>query len=181
MNIPLILHLFGVALGAGAAFTADILFLAAAHDRVLSKDEVRLMNIAGYITWAGLFLLIGSGLALFLANPEELLASSKFLLKMVVVGVIFLNGVILHAYHTPHMKRHIGIHFHTSPTFASRSRLMLVSGSVSVISWAVALFLGAMPSIPFSFAQALFLYLGALAVSVITAQLCRPIILGIRR
>lgn len=75
----------------------------------------------------------------------------------------------------------MGVPFHTSKTFASRSRLMLVSGSISVISWAVALFLGAMPSIPFTFPQAFLLYLAALFVSIVVAQLCRPIILGIRR
>ena len=173
-------HLLGVAIGAGGAFVGDALFLRSARDRILSEDEIKLLNTAGGVTWLGLSLLILTGLGLFFLNAPELLSSVKFLTKMIVVAVIFVNGIVFHAYHIPHMKRHTGMNLATSPTFKKRSRLMLLSGSISVTSWLTAIFLGGLASVPFTLWQSICLYLMVLVVASAIAQLLRPLILGIR-
>lgn len=61
-----------------------------------------------------------------------------------------------------------------------RSRLMLVSGSVSLVSWGIAIILGALKSIPVTYSEALLSYLGLLLVSILITQALRPIILGIK-
>ncbi len=174
-------HLFGVAIGAGGAFVSDALFLRSARDRVLSHDEIRLMNTAGAMVWLGLVILIASGAAMFLLRPEELLASVKFVTKMIIVSVIVINGIVFHTYHIPHMKRHAGKNISRSATFKKRSRFMLVSGSVSVVSWISALVLGGLRSVPFSLPQMLGLYLAIVFVVGVATQLARPFILGIKK
>lgn len=175
-----VVHLFGVAIGAGGAFVSDALFLRSARDRVLSDDEIKLLNTVGVMVWLGLGLLVLSGIAMFLERPEELLNSVKFIAKMSIVLVIILNGIVFHTYHIPHMKRHVGKHMPKSSTFKKRSRFMLLSGSISVTSWLCAVLLGALPSVPFTLVQTLGLYCGLLIIVGILTQLFRPFILGIR-
>ena len=75
----LIIHLFGVALGAGGAFMSDGAFFASLKDRKISKDEFGILKITSQMTWVGLILLLVSGAGLFAMNPEVLSASTKFL------------------------------------------------------------------------------------------------------
>lgn len=177
-TIFLILHLIGVAIGAGSAYMGDILFLVSAEDRVFSKDETHLMHTAGTVTWLGLLLLAISGLGLFAQDPATYLQSSKFITKMILVGIIALNGIALHHAHMPNIKKVIGIKIHTHKGFMKSSHLMQVSGAISVTAWTSVIILGALPSIPFSVLEALLIYTAILTLIIIFIRIIRKATLG---
>lgn len=148
----LILHLFGVAVGAGAAFTSDFIFFACLQDKKVSKDEFHILKTASNAVWIGLVLLVFSGLGLFFLNSAELLASSKFLAKMTIVLVLLVNGIVFGMKHLPAIRGRIG-----KPFFGKRKvgtgeySFLFVSGVISVVSWVFVIILGTFPILPFSY------------------------------
>jgi hypothetical protein len=162
-----IAHIFGAVLGAGAAFVSDALFFASARDRVFRTTELRFLRICSTFVWIGLGLLLISGALLFSLDPAGYLASDKFLIKMVVVLTLTVNGVIFHVSHIPRLMRHEGEHYPSSEEFRRAKPFLIASGTVSATSWALALVLGLLPTIPIPFLYALVLYLTFEVVAVI--------------
>lgn len=153
-----ILHLFGVAAGAGGAYMSDLLFLQSISDRRLNKTELRFLHLGSLFVWGGIILLVISGALLFSLDPAKYLASSKFILKMIIVGIIIINGVILHKVHTPVLKRMVQKHLGKSADYQRFSVFMYISGALSMISWTLALILGALRSVPVTVGQGLVVY-----------------------
>lgn len=164
--IFLIIHLIGTALGAGGAFTVAGTFPGIIRDQKISKDEYRILNKASKIVWLGVVLLLISGAALFAFNPEKLLASTKFLTKMTIVAAIIINGSILHFNHLAFFKKMAGksIAKHTK-----KISWLIATGVISITSWASAIVLGALKSIPLSYAELMTLYLGTIGVGLLTS------------
>jgi DNA-binding beta-propeller fold protein YncE/cytochrome b involved in lipid metabolism/uncharacterized membrane protein len=169
----LIIHLFGVALGAGGAFMSDGAFFASLKDRKISKDEFGILKITSQMTWVGLILLLVSGAGLFAMNPEVLSASTKFLVKISIIGVLLLNGIVFHAVHLPFIGDHLGklLSKKNSPNKFSETPYLLLSGVISVTSWASAVILGALGGVPFSYLGGLTIYLAVIACGVFCSLL----------
>lgn len=159
------LHLIGVALGFGGAMVSDAIFFSSIKDKQISRTEFRFLQLAGSLVWTGLAILILSGIGLVSLNPD-LLSSPKFLIKMVVVLVIVLNGIVFHAHHLPHLGRHINMMFHLSETFTKKSLWLTVSGGISVVSWFTAALLGSLPGLPYTFTTLFGMYILLLFVAV---------------
>lgn len=172
-DILVIVHLFGVILGAGGAFASDMMFFSSARDKTFSETELRFLRIGSAMVWTGLVILILSGIGLFLQDPERYLASSKFLLKMTVVGVIFINGIIFHMLHIPRLKRHMDHHYPSSDEFMRARPWLLASGAISFTSWVCAFVLGSLKSIPLTYWQAVLFYLVLLACAIAGALIIR--------
>ena len=177
----LIAHLFGVALGAGGAFISDAMFFSAARDSSISRTEFGFLMLGSRFVFAGLFVLIASGVALFSLDPERYLASSKFLVKMTIVAVIAVNGVFLHALHIPRLRRHIGAHFPSSDEFIRHRPFLLASGTVSLVSWGAAIALGVLKAVPFPYGSILGAYGAALALALLATFALRDILLPSHR
>ncbi len=166
----LILHLLGVAVGAGAAFTSDFIFLACIQDKKVSKDEFNILKSASNAVWIGLVLLVFSGLGLFFLNSHELLTSSKFLAKMTIVLVLLINGIVFGMRHLPAIKERIG-----KPFFGRRKvgkgeySFLFVSGVISVVSWVFVIVLGTFPILPFSYPVIIGSYLLSLIIASLVA------------
>jgi len=151
-------HILGAVIGAGGAYVSDAMFFSAVKDKIISKTELRFLKIGSMFVWVGLAVLFISGFFIFLTNPSGYLASSKFLIKMFIVGMIALNGFIFHFRHIGILHRHAGHHYPSSDEFVRNKNLLIASGVVSVTSWTLALILGSIGSIPISFFQALLGY-----------------------
>ncbi len=147
-ELTVFLHLVGLALGFGGALVSDVMFFSSIKDKRISKQELHFMQLGGRMVWIGLIILFLSGIGLVWFKPA-LLASSKFLLKMVVVTVIAINGAVFHLRHLPHLRDHVELPFHNSESFLARSHLLTISGAISVVSWFSAAFLGSLPGVPF--------------------------------
>jgi len=172
-----ILHLLGVAIGAGSAYMSDVLFLWSTRDGKISTNESQFMYLAGRMVWAGLFLLVVSGIGLVMESPEYFLSSSKFLAKMTIVAVLTINGIVFHLYRMPYLKEHTGERL-TSAAFSKRGPLLLVSGAISFISWTSALILGALRGLPYSYGQIVSVYVGIVLVTVCVALFSKRLILA---
>ena len=167
-SLFLILHLMSFAVGVGAATLMDITF-----GRYLLSLEgenwyPELYKSAGRLIWLALIVIVLSGLGLFLADMSHLLASAKFLTKMIVVSVIILNGLVFNSVLIPRLgfifgeanSERLGV---TSRHFR---RSTFVSGAVSLTSWYGAVILGGLNHVSLSFAVLIGVYGAALTLTV---------------
>jgi len=154
-----IFHIFGAVIGAGGAYMSDVMFFSSVKDRVINKLEIRFMKIGSTFVWIGLGLLFVSGILLFLTDPAGYSSSSKFLIKMFIVLIVFINGVIFHFQHLPLINRHTDHHYPSSDEFIRKKKFLIISGVISITSWTFALILGGLHAIPISFITALTLYI----------------------
>lgn len=168
-----ILHLFGVTLGAGGSFMSDVIFISTTKDKILDSGELNILKKGSAVTWAGLLLLVVSGGLLFSLDPAAYLSSDKFILKMIIVGIIALNGIIFHFVHTPRLEQLVGKHLSTSSEFKKYSQSMYYSGAVSIVSWVSALILGGLRMIPISVFVGLIMYIGLIFVAILGAEIKR--------
>lgn len=152
-------HLLGVALGAGGAYLSDYFFFQAIKNKHISQTELRFLGLSSQVVWVGLSILIISGLGLFLLDIDKYLDSTKFLAKMSIVGVIFLNGLFFEFIHFGHLRFHVGKRFYSIEKFLERSPALVGSGVISVVSWTFALVLGSLPSLPYSYVEIMGFYL----------------------
>lgn len=165
----LIVHLFGVVIGAGGAYTSDLMFFHSAKDGRLSKVELGFLRLGSGMVWGGLIVIVLSGIGLFMTNPAVYLVSPKFQAKMTVVAVIILNGIFFHRSHLPLMHRHADAHFPSSDEFMRRRPWLLASGTISMVSWTSAIILGMLKNVPYSYTSIISVYLGLVAMGVLVA------------
>lgn len=172
-----IFHFLGIIIGMGGALMSDAIFFSSISDEKVSHTEMRFLRLGGRVVWLGLIIAIISGVLLFSLNPEKYWASSKFLAKMTIVIVIALNGFLFHIIHIPRLHRHIGHHFPSSDEFMRMAPLLIASGAVSVISWAFALILGSLRSLPYSYASIMIVYIATLFISIVIATSLKRILI----
>jgi uncharacterized membrane protein len=164
----IIVHNIGFILGVGAATITDIFFFKFLKDNVITQEEKDTMDTLSAVIWAGLAILIVSGLALYLPEQARLAVSSKFLIKVVVVGVIVLNGFLLNMIVAPNTRR---LSFEGGLPEKRFRRLAFALGGISFSSWYIAFFLGVLRRIPVDFNFALWAYLTMLVFVVIGSQI----------
>lgn len=163
-------HLIGVALGAGGAYVSDAMFFSSVKDAKISPTELRFLHIGSRLVWVGLAILIFSGIGLFSLDPVTYLASSKFLVKMTIILIIFLNGLVFHFAHLDRIRRHVGEHFPSSDEFMRKRPILMASGAVSFVSWTSAIVLGALSSLSFSYLEIMSVY-AVITLAAITGAL----------
>ena len=172
-TVFLILHVFGVAVGAGGAFMSDGIFFLATKDRMISKTEFNFLTMAHKLVSAGLFLLILSGIALFLLNPAGYLGSPKFLAKMSIIVILGINALFFHFKHIPLFERNRGELLSMVPEFKNASLGIFISGAISVVSWSFALILGMIKVIPWNYTTIMGIYAAAIVIALPAALLVR--------
>lgn len=160
-QLLVIIHLFGLALGAGAAFVSDFTFVGALKDRTFTRHELNTLELLSKIVWLGLGVLILSGFFIFLGSTDALLDSSKFLAKMTVVAIIAINGLLFKFVHMPKLNRLVDQD--VSKLDNPRLKGMFISGGLSGVSWATALILGVLRGVEYSYWQIIGVY-GLVAV-----------------
>jgi uncharacterized membrane protein len=178
-TIYLIVHIFGAILGAGGAFASDAMFFKTIKDGVIENTELSFMRLGSKLVWAGVFVLVISGVLLFFTNPSYYLDSPKFLVKITIVAIIILNGIIFHLVHLPHINKHVGLKFNESPSFIKKSSFLMASGAISMVSWISVVILGMLKQVPYSYLEILSFYVMLTALAVILSILMKKKILNI--
>ncbi len=128
------IHLAGVIIALGAVVAADLLLAwlklrpqqAALMDRVTPLLSIQV--------WIGLLLLSFSGLMLFLPRPG-LIDYAPFRWKMLLVLVVFLNGIALNCYIAPTFKSLVA---EWAQTTSRVVRFMVFAGlstAISFLAW----------------------------------------------
>jgi hypothetical protein len=130
----LTIHLLGLSLGLGGTFTADIIFTHFLRKYKITKEDSVLMHLISQMIILGLFFLLLSGLALLLPFAERLLEMAAFLMKMLAVAIIILNGVVLNLYVTPKMKQ-ISLLEQEKERHKTLMKISFALGAVSIVSW----------------------------------------------
>jgi uncharacterized membrane protein len=167
------IHLFGLVLGLGGATITDILFFRFLRDWRITSFEADVMRTLSQVIWLGLAILVLSGLGIYLPQAVVLNSSTKFLVKVVAVIIIIVNGAFLNLKISPHL---ISFSF-TDADEGSGSkmvrlrRLSFALGAVSVTSWYTAFLLGMVRSVPIGFRLLLLLYVAALVMAIAGSQL----------
>ena len=138
-TILIIAHVIGVSLGVGGALMSDIVFLRAIKKQVFSRDTFEILDALSHAIWGGFWLLIASGFWMFWLiysenNSIPMLASSRWQVKLALVGVVFINGVIFRKKVFPLLKTLVGQPL-TMDLFKSKIWLPAISGAISFVSW----------------------------------------------
>ena len=161
----ILVHAIAASIGLGAVFTTDYVMMQFIKNGRIGESQVKVMKALSEVIWIALTGLILSGIYLAVTKIG-VLESSKFLLKMVVVGVLFINGLFLNFFVTPRMTR---IAFHEGDILPhdepdSVRKIAMTAGGISAFSWLLAFLLGKFYSIPLSIAEGIGAYLIALSI-----------------
>jgi|AntRauTorcE11897_2_1112592.scaffolds.fasta_scaffold00085_49 hypothetical protein len=168
-RLLVIFHLFGLAIGAGAAFASDFLFTHTLKDRVVNAHQLAVLKHVSTVVWIGLTVLVVSGGLIFLGDSERLLDSTKFLAKMTIIGVLMANGLLFHFKHMPLLETIVGQDIRELNGISLQG--MFISGAVSGVSWASALILGALYGAPYGYLTIMGVYLLLVVVAISSALL----------
>lgn len=177
-DLFLVVHLMGFAVGVGAATTMDVMFARFLLSLDSKNWHPELYTTATRLIWFALALITLSGVGLFLGDATRLLASSKFLVKMVVVLVVTVNGLLF----GHHLAPRLASIFAQGETRQGLSahllrRLAFASGAVSLTSWYSAVVLGGLSSVPLTFLNLLGLY-GSCLIAAVVGSLCVEYVFG---
>lgn len=166
-SIVIIAHAISAAIGLGAASVSDVLFFKFLEDGDITKTETPILDLMTKVMWVAIYLLLATGVMLFLSDPEGYLQSSKFIVKMFIVLVIAINGAVMTKYLHKHMRK---ITF-TTPAHRQVKRIAFASGAISIASWYLSFILGSVRSIPFTIETGLALYGLVLLVGITVSQI----------
>ena len=171
-DLIVILHILGVTIGLGGATITDIFFFKFLKDFRISKQEADMMHTFSQIIWFALIILVLTGIGLYLPEAEEFNRSAKFLVKMIVVTVIIINGAFLNLFVAPKL---IKIFFREKREYQSDKlrhvrKIAFASGAISMVSWYSAFILGMLRKVPFDFSFLLLIYFLLLSGAIIGSQ-----------
>lgn len=177
-RVPIILlHVLAMALGLGTATLTDLFFFRFLKDFRISEMEADILKTFSQIIWVALGFIIMSGLGLFLPHIDELLASDKFLMKMIIVGVIILNGAILNLVIAPRfLQIQFGQHTHQPGELIRTRRMAFLFGPISVVSWYSAFILGMLAESPAPFDTLWRVYVFLIILAVLSGQIIERLI-----
>lgn len=168
--VLVIAHIIGVALGVGGATVSDIFFIRILRTKVINEFEFQNLRVLSRIVWAGITILILSGLSLLWLMHENtgaigILNSPRFLAKLTLVAVVTLNGFIFHFYVFPKLKQCID----QKHALAKNTWLLAITGATSGASW-YSIVLIAMLRFDWPYFVWIGLYLGVLLGGILTAK-----------
>jgi uncharacterized membrane protein len=167
-----IIHIFAAAIGVGAATITDVFFFKFLKDFRISEEEADILGTISNVIWVMLAFIVLSGIGLYLPNAAVYNETPKFLVKMIIVAVLILNGAFLNLLIAPRLVT-ISFgepHAHKKGELHWLRKLAFALGAVSITSWYSAFLLGAYRSWPYGFEATLLMYLSVLVVSVAASQ-----------
>ena len=144
-----VVHFCGLVLGVGAATLLDLIIARFILMRGISFEHVYVVDFSSKIVTIGLGLLWISGIGFLIHygifEPAKL-QNPKIWAKIAIVAVLSVNGLLVHYFVLPRIRNQVGKRLldGLSPFDCS---LVLLAGTVSVISWYVPLILGAIPQL----------------------------------
>lgn len=171
----LMLHVFSVVLGMGAALISDYLFSAFASDFKINKFEHSTFRKLSKLVWVALYAIVFSGVGVFLSNIARYANSDKFLAKMTIVFVIIINGYLMKRVLEPHLHK---LDFDDNFTFhkITLRKKAFILGAVSGASWLSAFVLAMLKVLPYNYFQIISTYGLVVLGAILMAQVIEKII-----
>lgn len=168
----LIAHAFAVAVGVGGATITDVFFFKFLKDSKISVREAKIMRVLSEVIWSALLVIVFTGVLLYLPHAARLNETPKFLVKVIAVAVLILNGVLLNLYLTPQLtKISFGErHRHEKGELFHIRKIAFASGAVSITSWYTAFLLGSLRKLEIEFVPLFAIYLILLCLAILGSQ-----------
>jgi len=139
------LHVFGLSLGFGGTIFSTVLFYKFLKDYRIEKHEFLILKQLGQLIWLGLGILIVTGFALYVPEAALLNDSPRFILKIMLIGIVLANGLFYNLFIMPHLTiipfRQLLVR-HKS--LRDVRKLAFALGSVAVVTWFYIFMLGIM-------------------------------------
>jgi len=170
-GLIVLFHAIAAAIGVGAVTITDVFFFRFLKDYRISHDEAATMHVLSNVIWFALGLLVLTGIGLFVPASGVLLLKSKFVMKMLLVLILIINGVVLNLVVHPRL---VDMSFGESSVshpgeLHHLRRLAYALGGVSIVSWYAVFILGSLRDVPLSFGELFGIYailiVGAIAAS----------------
>ena len=171
-QLIVLVHAIAAAIGVGTVTLTDVFFFRFLKDYRISKPEAEIMHVLSDVIWVALGLLVFTGIGLFIQNSEVLIQTPKFVLKMLIVIILIINGVLLNRVVHPrlmditfgesHIKEKGEMHY--------LRRLSFAFGALSLISWYSVFILGWFRTISLSLPALFGIYLGIVIIAVTGSQ-----------
>jgi hypothetical protein len=173
-------HILGTILGLGGASIADLLFFRFLKDYKITAKECDVLHLLKSVILGALGLIIVSGIGLYLTDMARYGASGPFMAKMLIVGIITINGIALHVIIAPHFLRLDLKRYHVR--YQHWRRLAFALGGISVCSWYCAFFIAMLKTIlPQDFTLLFGGYLALLSLTLITTQVMERRLIAMAR
>ena len=138
MNIFLFsIHFSALALGAGSAFLIDLFFVTSSKTRILTTRDVKMifrLNFAAIVSVVIALVTDVSLITFEVMNATEN-GFSYWLLKLLLLSIIFLAALSLRKIHLPTLLRHQKHSAHLSDSFIYHSDALINTVIVSTITW----------------------------------------------
>lgn len=160
------IHLLGLVMGLGGTLIVDIMFTHFMRKYTITARESVVMHLISQMIIFGLILLVLSGFALLLPYFSFFTENPRFVMKMIVVFVVIINGAALNLYLTPKMKN-ISLLDEGKKRYEKLTRISFALGAVSIVSWLSAFFLALLKTVfdmPFSYLLTGYLVLVVIAI-----------------
>jgi len=167
-----LLYFLGVVLGVGAATIGDLLFIKFLKDFRVSEWEADVMRVLSQVTWAGLGLLVVTGIGLYIPYGSFLNNDPQFLLKSLIALVLVASNIFYNLWLMPHLVK-VSLqkrHEHFPGELRGYRRWGFAFGAVSLISW-YAMFFLEMLNFTATFGYLLVVYLAVIALGILASQL----------
>jgi hypothetical protein len=170
-HISVIIHVLSIIDGMGAALISDILFNLYIKDRKIKPHEDSTLNTLSNIVWFSIFFIVMSGLALFLSDPVKYIESTKFLVKMTVVGAVIINGYLFQVFVHPALRKIDFTDTNMHHKYVKIRKMSFAFGAISLASWLSAFVLGMLGHIPLSYLEAITGYIAICFGGILVSQI----------
>lgn len=130
-------HFAALALGAGSALIIDLFFVTSASTRILSARDVRKisrLNFAAIISVVIALITDVSIISYEVMNASDT-AFSYWLLKLLLLSIIFLSAISLRKIHLPTLLRHQKHNAHLSDSLIRHSTSLINTTIISTVTW----------------------------------------------
>ncbi|MCJ8312809.1 MAG: hypothetical protein HRU38_03490 [Saccharospirillaceae bacterium] len=169
-TLLIIFHFIGLAFGAGGAWISDLIIIRFLQFEPISSEKLKLVHFLTNLVTIGLCILWMSGLGFIIHysifEPEKLL-NPKIWSKVTIVVILSLNGYLLHRFILPILNKNEGKTLFHAIT-AKQKLIMTVIGTISLISWAFPVLLGASKGLNFTVSATEILTTYVLAIIVVS-------------
>ncbi len=167
----IIIHVLAVVIGMGSAFVTDRLFFKFLKDYKISEEEKNIMDEVSKVIWYSLFVVIISGIFIYMTNMEGYNNSPKFWVKMIAVLVVTINGIFLNVVISPKL---ISINFLNEVPFSrdisKKRKLAFALGAISLSSWLTAFCLAMLKNLPYNLFEIFGAYFVILVLAILGSQ-----------
>ncbi len=170
-----VFHFVGLTLGLGAATLLDLMIIRFFLGRPMTEQSVEVFEFLSSLVSVGLKLLWVTGFGFlfyyWLHEPVKL-GNEKVWAKMVIVGILTINGIFIHKTVLPFMSGQIGLTMLQGVSLRKKF-WFVTTGMISFVSWYGPLVIANVPQLNFQvpMVQILIVYALVLACVMVVAHL----------